>query len=390
MCMETWHRNYIFEDGRKTETTMQKFLITFLSAALIVCSFGCSQLPQHAEDSDTVASTNGLTQNESIDQALGIHSSQPIKYPGLTGIDINDEAFYISSDFFRKDFDFESAETRTYYVVGTVAQITHSDNATYYLIENEFGSIYVADLSKNAALNMMVEREDVSIDFEKLSTFYPAPSIGEYVCIAAQLIGHSENDNTLTFLYATTDYFTKAALASLLEDIYPDTSEGTSDPTTTNSLYQPGMYKVGTDLPEGEYLFIATGSIDAYVCVSTDSNQDDIVENENFPYSFFVTVEDGQYLEASRCLFAMVDSQIVSINEDGSVGEGMYRIGIDIPAGEYRLETNSDFGGYWCIYNSTVIPFDIENNHNFKSSTYVTVKDGQYLILNRCSGTLVE
>ena len=68
----------------------------------------------------------------------------------------------------------------------------------------------------------------------------------------------------------------------------------------------------------------------------------------------------------------------------------MYRIGIDIPAGEYRLETNSSFGGYWCIYNSTVIPFDIENNHNFKSSTYVTVKDGQYLILNRCSGTLVE
>lgn len=164
----------------------------------------------------------------------------------------------------------------------------------------------------------------------------------------------------------------------------PPVPETTAPLGTRENPYMPGMYKVGSDLPAGEYLFLAVTDAEAYVCVSSDSNQDDILENELFGYTFFVTVEDGEYLEATRCAFVFADDVVLNINDDGSFGEGMYRAGRDIPAGEYKL-TSDDGMGYYCIYNDTNAPFDIVSNDLFDSSAYVTVKDGQYLVLSRCT-----
>ena len=157
---------------------------------------------------------------------------------------------------------------------------------------------------------------------------------------------------------------------------------------SVDNPYMPGMYKVGSDLPAGEYVFVPSSGSRAYVCVSADSNQDDILENSNFHGSFFVSVADGQYLEASRCLFVVAaDVKLLDI-DDGVLDEGMFRVGIDIPAGEYKV--TADDRGYWCIYNDSVAPFDIVSNDNFEGSAYVTVKDGQYLELSRCNAVPVE
>ena len=168
----------------------------------------------------------------------------------------------------------------------------------------------------------------------------------------------------------------------------PPVPETTAPLGTPENPYMPGMYKVGSDLPAGEYVFVPSSGSRAYVCVSADSNQDDILENSNFHGSFFVTVADGQYLEASRCLFVVAaDVKLLDI-DDGVLDEGMFRVGIDIPAGEYKV--TSDDRGYWCIYNDSVAPFDIVSNDNFEGSAYVTVKDGQYLELSRCNAVPVE
>lgn len=151
--------------------------------------------------------------------------------------------------------------------------------------------------------------------------------------------------------------------------------------------YEPGMYKVGADLPAGEYAFVAYYS-SAYVCVSADSNQNDILENENFSGTFIITVADGQYLEASRCGFVRADEVVMLTEDDGSFSDGMYRVGIDIPAGEYKLTT--DDMGYWCIYKDSVVPFDIISNDLFEGSAYVTVKDGQYIITSDCTAVPVK
>lgn len=174
----------------------------------------------------------------------------------------------------------------------------------------------------------------------------------------------------------------KAARFDFTESDEQET-EPPSDLGSAQNPYSAGMYKVGIDLPAGEYLFIANGSTAAYVCVSADSNQEKIIENENFEYSFFVTVSDGQYLQAKRCDFVIASNYTVNINDDGSFEDGMYRVGIDIPAGEYRLTPSGS--GYYSIYGNSIAPFNIISNDNFDGNTYVTVRDGQYLLIKRCS-----
>lgn len=167
----------------------------------------------------------------------------------------------------------------------------------------------------------------------------------------------------------------------------PPTEELTEPPTdppigTKENPYSEGMYKVGVDLPVGEYLLFAAGS-SGYYCVSSDSNQDDIIENGIFNGHSFVTVEDGQYFDVSRCTFLIASDYVIGPNDDGSFSDGMYRVGIDIPAGEYHL-TVSDDRGYYAIYNSSKVPLDIVSNNIFEKNTYVTVTEGQYIEISRC------
>lgn len=68
-----------------------------------------------------------------------------------------------------------------------------------------------------------------------------------------------------------------------------------------------------------------------------------------------------------------------------SIGPGTYKVGTDIPAGEYKLTATSNKKGYWEVTNSSAADADIVGNDNFTGSTYVTVTDGQYLKLKRCT-----
>lgn len=70
--------------------------------------------------------------------------------------------------------------------------------------------------------------------------------------------------------------------------------------------------------------------------------------------------------------------------------EGTYRVGTDIEAGEYKLTANSGTKGYWEVTGSSAPDAQIIGNDNFDGNAYVTVTDGQYLKLNRCSGVKVN
>lgn len=158
---------------------------------------------------------------------------------------------------------------------------------------------------------------------------------------------------------------------------------------TIDNPYRAGMYKVGEDIPAGEYLFLAKSSSSGYICITPDSNQSEIISNALFSGSQFATVTDGQYLEVKRCVFVPADGHAISIDDPNAIPDGMYRVGTDIPAGEYRLTSSSD-SGYYCIYPSSDLPLDIETNLIFEGSAYVTVYDGQYLELSRCTGAPVS
>ena len=63
----------------------------------------------------------------------------------------------------------------------------------------------------------------------------------------------------------------------------------------------------------------------------------------------------------------------------------MFKVGTHIPAGEYKIDSGTD-SGYYCIYSNSRQDSIIAND-NFTGQNYVTVSDGQYLVLNRCNFT---
>jgi len=146
--------------------------------------------------------------------------------------------------------------------------------------------------------------------------------------------------------------------------------------STFETIYQEGQYKVGVDIPEGEYIVFADGS-SGYFCVSSDANGDDIINNENFDYNSIITVRAGQYMELSRC-YAV---PFADVKELDVTGTGMFKVGTHISYGEYKLTTSGS--GYYCIYDDSESR-NIVANDNFENSTYVYVEDGQYLLLDRC------
>ena len=164
-----------------------------------------------------------------------------------------------------------------------------------------------------------------------------------------------------------------------------ETSESTPtpEPTPTIASYGGGTLKVGTDMPEGEYIALSTSDYGGYFSVNSDANGTDIIYNSNFEYCSILTVYNGEYLELSRARVYPFDQWCAQNSIDLSRAGGMYKVGVTLPAGEYLLTATSEFGGYYCIYPDSRHQEIIANN-NFEGQTYVNVTDGQYLTLTRC------
>lgn len=147
-------------------------------------------------------------------------------------------------------------------------------------------------------------------------------------------------------------------------------------PAPKPKAYDAGMYKVGSDIPAGEYRLIATST--GYLQVSSDSsgNMGSIVTNDNFDTNAIVTVADGQYLKFERAqAYPIAESPKVDTNQPGT-----FKIGTDLPAGEYKISSN---GMGYVEVSSNSSGNSIVNNDNFSGESYITVADGQYLKLVR-------
>lgn len=157
--------------------------------------------------------------------------------------------------------------------------------------------------------------------------------------------------------------------------------------TEPTAAYDGGMYKVGTDLPSGEYL-IET-DIMGYMQVTSDStgNIDSIVTNDNYTNRIYITVSDGQYLTFDGKATPTAEAPAYQA-ENGYYPEGQYLVGKDIPAGEYKISVmDGDVAGYGYIEVATDSLGTIDSivtNSNIDSDAYQSVTDGQYLKLNGC------
>jgi hypothetical protein len=141
-----------------------------------------------------------------------------------------------------------------------------------------------------------------------------------------------------------------------------------------------GMYKVGSELPAGEYIIEATGT-PAYYQVSSDSSGEfeSIIVNDTFDKGVFgyIILQNGDYikLEQGRMVAA---AELTLQPKLDAIPPSTYKVGKDIPAGEYKLTPTSEIA-YW---ERSKNPRDSINgiiaNDVLTESAYVTVRDGEY------------
>lgn len=143
-----------------------------------------------------------------------------------------------------------------------------------------------------------------------------------------------------------------------------------------NESYKEGQYKVGKDIPSGEYVFFSDGS--GYFCVSSDANGDNIIANDNFDYNSIMKIKKGDYLELSGCYAVPIKEAKIEKRK-----ATMLKVGKHIKQGEYKIVCENGEEGYYCIYTDSRQQ-NIKSNDNFKKQSYVNVKNGEYLLLSRC------
>ncbi|WP_291568904.1 MULTISPECIES: hypothetical protein [unclassified Clostridium] len=63
--------------------------------------------------------------------------------------------------------------------------------------------------------------------------------------------------------------------------------------------------------------------------------------------------------------------------EDRVYKDGMYKVGVHIPAGEYKVVPSNDMAYIEVIKDSTGILDSIITNDNLDAEKYITIEDGQ-------------
>ena len=148
-------------------------------------------------------------------------------------------------------------------------------------------------------------------------------------------------------------------------------------------------YKVGTDIEAGEYLIISDNSTstDSFIKISTDN----IGTSESTLYSarfennehMYTTITDNQYLIIKGATFYTLDDAPSIIPEDGIYQNGQFKVGTDIPAGEYKyIVDKSDGRGFIEVSKSSKHDFtEIVFSETPLVDGYITLTDGQYVTL---------
>lgn len=169
------------------------------------------------------------------------------------------------------------------------------------------------------------------------------------------------------------------------DNVELEEAEEVQEEVVTTSALKAGTYKVGSDISSGEYLVFSKGH--AYIESASDSsgNLDSIIFNDNLMNDAhaYVTLNDGEYFKMTGGEMYLVEDAKSVIPEDGLYQDGMYKVGNDIPAGEYKVILTSNLGmGYLEVSSDSSHQLgSIITNDNVQADTYITVKDGQYLKL---------
>ncbi|MCK5128614.1 MAG: hypothetical protein KAQ68_02085 [Clostridiales bacterium] len=174
-------------------------------------------------------------------------------------------------------------------------------------------------------------------------------------------------------------------------DIGDDTEKETDSDeiieVVQKDMYIDGDYKVGKDIPAGEYLIETTTSISSRskYSVTKDSNRYNKITGDYLTNRAYVSVENDQYLRLDYANAYPVDKIVAYEVEDNTYPAGMYKVGFDIPAGEYKVEFDLQYSS--SIICSTASSFKDEYltlKEGYEEDKTIILNDGEYLLLENC------
>lgn len=151
------------------------------------------------------------------------------------------------------------------------------------------------------------------------------------------------------------------------------------------SFYESGMYSVGEDISPGEYFIETTRSAASVkiICGNTEGPNNIILQDDISTHRF-VALAYGQYFRVRNGRF-MPAEDAPDLVFGNVVSEGMYRVGIDFPAGEYRVRaTHSTVKAYIKVATcKNGSPDNIIEQDAFEGERWITLEDGQYITISR-------
>ena len=140
-----------------------------------------------------------------------------------------------------------------------------------------------------------------------------------------------------------------------------------------------GSYKVGQDIPAGEYILFSKSGGYLEVLKSSQSSFDNIITNEIIYGNSIITLKEGQYFNFKDAMMYPYEKAPLIKAENGKLGDGMYKVGVHIPAGEYKVYSTKENGYIAILKDSYNIFGSIIENDFFENNRYVTLKKGQYI-----------
>ena len=155
--------------------------------------------------------------------------------------------------------------------------------------------------------------------------------------------------------------------------------------------FDVGDYQKG-DIPAGNYAYVKFAGAGSYY--EEEDPAGNILDNENFDSFGYVKVHGKGDITTRGVLINIDAFGTLGVSGAREIYErinntkdyydaGYYKVGSDIPAGTYTIESYGS--GYYAILTGPVGSSDIVKNDNFNGKKTVTVKNGQYLEVHRSS-----
>lgn len=209
--------------------------------------------------------------------------------------------------------------------------------------------------------------------------------------VASVLCGCTTNDSSQETATQPTDS-EESTVPSNPEPTNTELSYGFLDHTMFSFYLTDGTFRCGDDFDPGDYYIMSLYSSNAQYDVSETP--------DGFSWSSHrmmrkIHAEGGQYVKLSGAILVSADEVDTSNWEK----YGVFLVGKDLPAGDYKIVTISDrysteiqkisgIEGAYQICNDSPEREPISCTPLFEKQSYITLETGQYLVINNAKLTL--